>query len=499
MAPSEPDPLARIRDAAKNNVQACSATGENLCEQVAPKIIANARGDSPIAENLRKLTEDVGGRVTGTPAAKRAVAWGVAAFRDAGVDVHTETYTIPITWSEGASRIAILSAQPFPVRLVSVAWAPATPSGGIEAPVVLAGEGTEGDFAKLGGSAKGSILLVHSKVLKTWDDLFEEYINAPGIIQRAKAAGAPAILWMSSREGSLLYRHTNSLTGKIDILPQAILARDDALRLERSVAAGEAVRVRLDLPNRIGGPAEQENVVAEIRGREKPDEWVLLGAHLDSWELGTGALDNGCNAALVVEAARDIQRTGIRPRRSIRFALFTGEEQGLLGSWAYVRAHRAELDRARAAIVFDMGIGKVSGFMLDGRKDIEAGVVEAMKPIESWDANHHVLDAPLGTDNFDFLLEGVPNLIANQEEANYIANYHASSDTLDKVDLQALKRNTAIAAVTAFGIAERAEPLGPRQSRPEIESLLKASDLERQMKIESLWSLWESGERGRQP
>jgi Zn-dependent M28 family amino/carboxypeptidase len=226
---------------------------------------------------------------------------------------------------------------------------------------------------------------------------------------------------------------------------------------------------------------------------------VLLGAHLDSWELGTGALDNGCNAALVVEAARDIQRTGIRPRRSIRFALFTGEEQGLLGSWAYVRAHRAELDRARAAIVFDMGIGKVSGFMLDGRKDIEAGVVEAMKPIESWDANHHVLDAPLGTDNFDFLLEGVPNLIANQEEANYIANYHASSDTLDKVDLQALKRNTAIAAVTAFGIAERAEPLGPRQSRPEIESLLKASDLERQMKIESLWSLWESGERGRQP
>jgi hypothetical protein len=237
MAPSEPDPLARIRDAAKNNVQACSATGENLCEQVAPKIIANARGDSPIAENLRKLTEDVGGRVTGTPAAKRAVAWGVAAFRDAGVDVHTETYTIPITWSEGASRIAILSAQPFPVRLVSVAWAPATPSGGIEAPVVLAGEGTEGDFAKLGGSAKGSILLVHSKVLKTWDDLFEEYINAPGIIQRAKAAGAPAILWMSSREGSLLYRHTNSLTGKIDILPQAILARDDALRLDRSPQA----------------------------------------------------------------------------------------------------------------------------------------------------------------------------------------------------------------------------------------------------------------------
>jgi hypothetical protein len=499
LAPSEPDPLARIRDAAKNNVVACSTTGETLCEQVAPKIIANAQGDSPLAENLRKLTEDIGGRVTGSPAAARAVAWGVAAFRDAGIDVHTEKYTIPVTWSEGASRLTILSPSPFPVRLVSVGWAPATPAGGVETRVILAGEGTEADFAKLGPGAKGAILLIHSKILRTWDDLFEEYMNAPGIIRRAKAGGAAAILWMSTREGALLYRHSNSYYGTIDILPQAILARDDALRLEQELTGGKSLRVRLELPNRIGGPAEQENVIAEIRGREKPDEWVLLGAHLDSWELGRGALDNGCNAALVIEAARDIARTGVRPRRSIRFALFTGEEQGMLGSWAYAKAHRDELDRARAVIVFDMGIGKVSGFTLDGRKDIEAGVVEAMKPIESFGATKHVLDAPLGTDNFDFLLEGVPNLIANQEEANYIPNYHASSDTLDKVDIEALKRNTAIAAVTAFGIAERAEPLGPRQSRAEIDALLKSSGLDQQMKIAGLWPLWESSQRGHLP
>jgi carboxypeptidase Q len=498
-APSEPDPLTRIRDAAKSNAVACSATGETLCEQVAPKIIANAQGDSPLAENLRKLTEGIGGRVTGSPAAARAVQWGVAAFRDAGIDVHTEKYTIPVTWSEGASRLTVLSPESFSVRLVSVGWAPATPAGGVEARVILVGEGTEADFAKLGADAKGAILFIHSKILRTWDDLFEEYMTAPGIIQRAKSSGAAAILWMSTREGALLYRHSNSYYGAIDILPQAILARDDALRLEQALMNGKTVRVRLDLPNRIGGPAEQENVVAEIRGREKPDEWVLLGAHLDSWELGKGALDNGCNAALVIEAARDIARTGVRPRRSIRFALFTGEEQGMLGSWAYAKAHRDELDRARAVIVFDMGIGKVSGFMLDGRKDIEPGVVEAMKPIESFGATKHVLDAPIGTDNFDFLLEGVQNLIANQEEANYIPNYHASSDTLDKVDIQALKTNTAIAAVTAFGIAERTEPLGPRQSRAEIDALLKASGLEEQMKIAGLWPLWESSQRGRLP
>ncbi len=499
LSPTEPDPLARIRDAAKDNVAACSATGATLCEQVAPKIIANAQGDSPLAENLRKLTEEIGGRVTGSPAAARAVEWSAAAFRAEGLDVHTEKYTIPVTWAEGASRLTILSPEPFPVRLVSTGWAPATPPGGIDARVLFAGEGTVADFAGLGTGAKGAIVLVHSKLLRTWDDLFEEYMNAPGTIQRAKAAGVVAILWMSTREGSLLYRHSNSYDGTIDALPQAILARDDALRLEEQLTRGKNVRVRLDLPNRIGGPAEQENVVAEIRGREKPDEWVLLGAHLDSWELGKGALDNGCNAALVIEAARDIARTGERPRRSIRFVLFTGEEQGMLGSWAYAKAHHSELDRARAAIVFDEGIGKVTGFLLDGRKDIESGLMEAMKPIDSFGANHHVLDAPIGTDNFDFLLEGVPNLIANQEEANYIPNYHASSDTLDKVDIAALKRNTAIAAVTAFGIAELAEPLGPRQSRAEIETLLKSTGLEGQMKTVGLWPLWESGRRGRQP
>ena len=497
LAPSDPDPLARIRDAAKINVPACSATGETLCEQVAPKIIQNALGESPLAENLRRLTDEIGGRMTGTSEAARAVAWGVAAFRNAGVDVHTEKYTIPATWSEDATHLEVLSPAPFPVHLVSVAWAAGTPGNGMEASVIFAGEGTEADFARIGSSAKGAIVLVHSDPLRTWDDLFQEYMKAPGVISRATSAGAVAILWMSTRERMLLYRHGNSYDGKIDALPQAIVAREDALRIERFLAAGGSVRVRLVIPNRIGGPMEQENVVAEIRGREKPEEWILLGAHLDSWELGTGALDNGCNAALVIEAARDILRTGIRPRRSIRFVLFTGEEQGMLGSWAYVRAHQRELDHGQAAIIFDEGIGRMTGYMLSGRREIEDGVREALKPLESWGVTQHVMDAPLGTDNFDFLLEGIPNLIANQEEANYLPNYHAASDTFDKVDLLQLKVNTAIAAVTALGVAERAAPLGPRQSRAEIESLLKKSGLEGQMKITGLWPLWESGERGR--
>ncbi len=105
-------------------------------------------------------------------------------------------------------------------------------------------------------------------------------------------------------------------------------------------------------------------MVAELRGSEKPDEFVILGAHLDSWELGTGALDNGCNAALVIDALRAIKATGLRPRRSIRFVLFSGEEEGLLGSWAYARAHRADLDKMAGAVIFDAGTGRVTGFSL---------------------------------------------------------------------------------------------------------------------------------------
>ena len=231
--------------------------------------------------------------------------------------------------------------------------------------LVDVGYGSEDDFARAGSTVKGAILLVHSDIGSTWADLFNEYLRPPEIIEQALKGGASAILWMGARERLLLYRHTNSLTGAIDKIPQAIVAREDAMRLARTVAAYPGkVRVRFTMPNKIGGPVEQENVVGEIRGYEKPDEVVILGAHLDSWELGTGALDNGCNAALVIEAARAIKATGLLPRRTIRFVLFSGEEQGTIGSYEYVKAHRAELDKIRAMITFDSGNGRVTGYSL---------------------------------------------------------------------------------------------------------------------------------------
>jgi carboxypeptidase Q len=187
----------------------------------------------------------------------------------------------------------------------------------------------------------------------------------------------------------------------------------------------------------------------------------------------------------------------VLPRRSIRFALFTGEEQGMLGSAAYARAHEGEMDKMIAAVIYDSGSGRVTNYSISGRKDIADALREDLKPVQSLHAVNVTLDAELGTDNFDFLLEGVPTLVADQEPTNYMLNYHAESDTFDKVDIPELKKNAAVAAVTAYGIADASSWLGERQSRADIEQLLSETGLEAQMKALGFLPFWMNGSRGR--
>src|SRR5439155_13464003 len=190
--------------------------------------------------------------------------------------------------------------------------------------------------------------------------------------------------------------------------PAAVVSRDDADRLAALARKGE-VRFRLTLANRVERSYESRNVVAELRGREKPEEIVLLGAHLDSWDLGTGAQDNGVNAAMVIDVARAFRRLGLTPRRTVRFVLFTGEEQGLWGSAGYVQRHRGELERHAATIVYDAGSGRTTGFYLNGREELRAPVEAALRAAPGLQASHHFPEVFEGTDNVAFLLAGVPN------------------------------------------------------------------------------------------
>ena len=453
---------------------------------------------SGLEKNLRVLTDEIGGRVTGSANYEKALQWGVKAFERAGVDsVRLESYPVPAQWEAVSISAAVVSPSEIPLRAVSLGLAPSTP-GPVTAAVVDVGEGRRADFDRLGATARGAIALVHSKPMNSFDDLFAEYMLGPETMLAASDHGLAAILFTSTRPRDLLYRHTITW-GPIAPIPMAQLAREDGLRLARLFEAGAAPRVTLDIRNRVGGPGEARNVVAEIRGAEKPDEIVLLGAHLDAWDLGTGALDNGVNGALVGDVARAIA-AGPRPRRTIRFVLFTGEETGLLGSYGYVHLHRDELDRHVAAVIHDIGDGKVTGYFINGRPDLEAPVKAALAPVAARGAGTVDDEALLGTDNFDFLLEGVPNLVANQETSRYLADYHAESDTFDKVDLDLARANAAVAAVTVLDIANAPGRLGPRQTRADVAKIL-ADDrwkLGEQMKTYGIWGDWETGTRGRQ-
>jgi carboxypeptidase Q len=472
------------------------------CAELAPGMIQSALGDSPLEKNLKELTTGIGGRIPGSPANEKAVAWAVNAFRAEGVtDVHTETFTVPVGWSEGATSAKVIAPEKFLLKLVSTGWSPPiSPAAGIDAKLVDVGAGDDAGFAHAGSAANGSIVFVHQNQMASVDDLVNEYARSPGIIDRAVKAHAAAIFWMSVQPGTVLYRHASTPGGGVlDKIPQAIVARDDAEKLAQLLAVGQPVQMHFEMPNHITGPIQVKNVVAEIKGWDKPQEFVILGAHLDSWELGQGALDNGCDDAMVIDAARVIHASGSLPRRSIRFVLFNAEEEAMVGSHAYVVQHQAELDKAASVIIFDSGAGAVSGYSVAGRKELIPAAREALEPVKPLGVTEFTSDAAIETDNFDFILEGVPTLLPNQDFANYLPNYHASTDTFDKVNLANLKKQTAIAAITAYAIADSPQRIGTRQTRPQIDQLLKDTALDDQMKLEGFWPSWSSGKRGLPP
>jgi hypothetical protein len=367
----------------------------------------------------------------------------------------------------------------------------------IAGPLVDGGTGTAADFERLGAAARGAWVLLETPVL---DDeaglagLFAEFTETASTAPRALAVGAAGIVHMSSRPRNLLYRFPDLVTsGQQPIL---VMAREDALRAQRLIRGGKSLTLTATVDLDSGYAYQSKNVIGEIRGSERPQEIVLFGAHLDSHDLGTGALDNGANVALLIDVARQITRLGLHPRRTLRFALWNGEEQGLYGSWGYVQRHRDALDHHVVAASFDIGTGRVTGFFTGGMPELVPLVDAYLQPVAGLGPFQQV-DIPLvGTDNFDFMMEGVPNLIANQADANYASNYHAASDTFDKVDQQQLKLNSAIAAAVIWGFANSDER-PPRYTREQVEHLVDSTDLEAQMRHFGVWHGWAAGRRGR--
>ena len=245
-----------------------------------------------------------------------------------------------------------------------------------------------------------------------------------------------------------------------------------------------------------GDAYESYNVIGEFVGNIRPKQIVVIGAHLDSWDFGTGTLDNGANAVLLIDLARQIQRLGIKPARTIRFVLWNGEEQGLYGSLGYTRTHIDSLNEHVVALSLDTGCGRINGLLTGGRPDVLSFANRALASVRGLGSFVNVDVPVVGTDNYDFMMQGVANIVANQESASYGPNYHASTDQLEQCDLRTHRLNGAIIGAVALAFSNQA-PLFRRQTRAELEALIKSTNLEAEMRSFNLWDGWVDGTRGR--
>lgn len=462
-------------------------------------LLAALLADTPIEEDLQELCDQYGGRVTGTEANEKAIDWGLQKFQEAGVTAQKEPFTMAALWVENSTIAKVSGAANFTPKVVAKYFSKSTPEEGITAAIIDVGYGTAEDFERAGDAVKGNFVLVEHDLCLDIDGLFKEYSDAARADALAAAAGAIGIINIASRPKKLLYRFIAS-DGYDHGLINLVMGREDALRCQRILRDGGKLDFSATLDVSYSGEYTGHNVIAEIEGSEKPEEVVVIGAHIDSWGLGTGANDNGCNVTMMIDIARQMLKTGVKPRRTIRFALWNGEEQGYFGSLGYTQLHQAELDQHIMKMSVDIGSGGIIGFFTNGRSEMATATAEVMKSVAGLGAKT-ILDIPVvGTDNFDFMLEGVGNLIAIHKPFNYGQNYHAESDTYDKVDLEQLKINSAIVAAVALGYANLPDDKvnWKRQTRAEIANeIIKKHNLEFSMRMFGVWNAWIEGDRGR--
>jgi len=278
-----------------------------------------------------------------------------------------------------------------------------------------------------------------------------EFLRSEGAAAVLQDAGKPHGLLTTTGGWQGLDRPSAS-----DPMPSLYVAHEHYALLHRlaSRPAPERTRVEIEVSNKFTpGPIAVYNTVGEIRGSEKPDEYVILGAHLDSWDLAQGTTDNGTGSMVVLEAARILARCGTPPKRTIRFVLFTGEEQGLHGSKAYVKQHKDELSRVSMCLAHDTGTGRVVGVGLQGR-DVLKPILEAeLGSLKELGVTDISLRSMSGTDHVSFEQAGVPGFALRQDMGEYRFTHHSQSDTLDKARTPDLIQGAQVMAVAAMRVA----------------------------------------------
>jgi carboxypeptidase Q len=429
--------------------QSTSSIADNY-RPATDRIIAAALADSAAWNRLAKLTDTFGPRLSGSQNLEQAIDWILAEMKRDGLqNVRGEPVMVP-RWVRGQESATLISPRRTALHMIGLGRSVGTPAAGVTAPVMVVESFDE--LTRRAAEAKGKIVL--------FDVPFTGYGQTVryrgGAANAAARAGAVAALIRSVSSFSMQNPHTGAMsydsTLKIKV-PAAALSVEDAMMVHRMIDRGDRVVINLKMSARTLPDAPSRNIVAELVGSEKPDEIVVVGGHIDSWDVGQGAMDDAGGVVAAWEAVKLLKRLGLKPKRTIRVVGWTNEENGSRGATGYRDAHRAEIDKHVMAMESDNGVFKPYGIGItagEGGREMAAQIASLLKSIGADSTAIGGTDADTGP----LSALGVPTMSPLVDGTKYFWYHHSAADTMDKLSPRELAECVALMAVTAYVVAD---------------------------------------------
>lgn len=426
----------------------------------ANRLIDAATRDSAAWNRLAKMTDTFGNRLSGSTALEKTIDWILAAMKADGLqNVHGEPVMVP-HWVRGAESATLISPRTKKLDMLGLGNSIGTPADGITADVVVVSDFDE--LHALGDKVKGKIVVFDAPFV-TYGETVR--YRSSGVVEAAKQ-GAVAAIVRSITPQSLSTPHTGALRYDTTVkkIPGAAITVEDAELLHRMQARGDRITLKLVMHARMLPDAPSRNIVAEIVGSEKPNEVIVLGGHIDSWDVGQGAMDDGGGSVAAWEAVRLMKVLGLKPKRTVRVVLWTNEENGGRGGVAYRAAHANEVANHMVAMESDNGVFAPRGVRVVGGDSTLAVVRQIASLLRRIGADSTAFGG--GESDIGPLLEaGVPGLALDVDGSKYFWYHHTNADMMEAVNPNDIARCVAVMAVLAYVVADMPEPL-PRGATP---------------------------------
>ncbi len=435
------------------SIAACAADSPNLTQRyraTADKLIAAALADNEGYQRLTYLCYRIGNRLSGSPSLEKAIAWSVDQMKSAGL---TNVQVIPTKvphWVRGAESGRILAPLDKPLHMLGLGMSIGTPPGGITADIVAVTDFDQ--LEHLGRDKVQGKIVLYNEPYQGYGQTVLYRGDGPS---RAAALGAVAALVRSVTPLAMQTPHTGAM--RYDAaqpkIPAAAVSPEDAMMIARLYALGVPVRVHLEMSAHMEPDADSGDVIGELRGRERPEEIVVIGGHIDSWDVGQGAQDDGASIMACLQAVALMKKLGIEPRRTIRVAFWVNEENGGRGGEAYREFVGNGIGNHVAAIEMDGGAEAPIGYGADVDPNSTALLKQIARLLERVGAGE-ITAGGGGSDIQPLLRDGVPGLAERTVGTHYFDWHHTEADTLDKVDPEDFRRNMASLAVMSYALAE---------------------------------------------